>query len=102
MGNDSQDRHVLAAAVRANADLTVAFNLKDFPQSALAPYAISAVHPDVFLCDQFDLNPPNVKQIAEDIVRDMKNPSMTHSEYLHGLRKVGLEGFAKVLESNGF
>lgn len=102
MSNDPKDRHVLAAAVRANADLIVTFNLKDFPQSALAPYDISAVHPDVFLCDQFDLNPPKVKQIAEDIVRDMKNPSMTHSEYLEGLKRAGLPNFAELLESNGF
>lgn len=102
MCNHPKDRHVLAAAVRANADLIVTFNLKDFPQSALDPYDIGVVHPDDFLCDQFDLNPPKIKSIAEDIVEDMKNPQITHSDYLQGLRKVGLSDFAGVLESNGF
>lgn len=102
MGNDPKDRHVLAAAVRANADLVVTYNLKDFPEEALSPYDISAVHPDVFLCDQFDLNPQKVKQIAQEIVQDMRNPKITHTEYLAGLRQIGLTNFAEVLESNGF
>lgn len=102
MRNHPKDRHVLAAAVRANADLIVTFNLKDFPQSALDPYDIVAVHPDDFLCDQFDLNPQKIKKIAEEIVEDMKNPHITHSDYLEGLRGIGLSDFAEVLESNGF
>lgn len=102
MLNHPKDRHVLAAAVRANANLIVTFNLKDFPQDALAPYDIDAVHPDEFLCDQFDLNPPKIKGIAEKLVEDMKNPRITHSDYLQGLRKLKLSGFAEVLESNGF
>lgn len=102
MGNDRKDRHVLAAAVRANADLIVTYNLKDFPEEALAPYDMSAVHPDHFLCDQFDLNPQRIKQVAEAIVQDMRNPKITHTEYLAGLRQIGLPNFADALESNGF
>lgn len=102
MDNDTKDRHVLAAAVRANADLIVTFNLKDFPPEALEPYDIGVAHPDDFLCDQFDLNPQKIRQIAEEIVWDMKNPRITHAEYLAGLRRVGLPNFANVLESNGF
>lgn len=102
MTNHPKDRHVLAAAVRANADLIVTFNLKDFPAESLKPYDIKAVHPDVFLCDQFDLNPPKVKHIAEEIVSAMENNPITHPQYVKGLRKMGLTGFAEALESNGF
>lgn len=102
MTNHPKDRHVLAAAVRANADLIVTFNLKDFPQSALAPYDLRAVHPDDFLCNQFHLNPPKIKRIAEEVVEDMSNPKIAHQQYLQGLRKVGLSDFAGILESNGF
>ncbi len=35
-----KDRHVLAAAIRARADVIVTFNLKDFPATALTPYNI--------------------------------------------------------------
>lgn len=102
MLNHPKDRHVLAAAVRANANLIVTFNLKDFPQDALDPYDVEAVHPDNFLCDQFDLNPQKIKGIAQEVVEDMKNPQITHIDYLQGLRKVGLSDFAELLESNGF
>ncbi|MDI5939670.1 PIN domain-containing protein [Micromonospora sp. PTRAS2] len=35
MTNDPKDRHVLAAAVRANAEVLVTFNIADFPEPAL-------------------------------------------------------------------
>jgi hypothetical protein len=40
MTNDPKDRHVLAAAaaVRANAELIVTANLKDFPAASVEPY----------------------------------------------------------------
>ena len=57
MTNDPKDRHVLAAAVRADAEAIVTFNLKDFPEAALEPYGITPIHPDDFLLDQLDLYP---------------------------------------------
>lgn len=41
---DPDDRHVLAAARRAGADVIVTFNLQDFPPSALEPFGIAAEH----------------------------------------------------------
>lgn len=52
-----KDRHVLAAAVRANAEVLVTFNLKDFPRECVAGYEIEILHPDEFLLDQLDLYP---------------------------------------------
>ena len=39
---DPDDRHVLAAAIRAGADIIVTFNLNDFPEKYLMPYGIEA------------------------------------------------------------
>lgn len=55
MTNHPKDRHVLAAAARADAAVIVTANLKDFPAAALEPYQIDAVHPDDFLLDQLEL-----------------------------------------------
>lgn len=46
---DENDRHVLAAAIVAGAEMIVTFNLSDFPPAALAKHAIEAVHPDDFV-----------------------------------------------------
>jgi len=42
---DADDRHVLAAAIRSNADVIVTFNLGDFPPEALTKWGIEAQHP---------------------------------------------------------
>ena len=41
---DPDDRHVLAAALRANAETIVTANLKDFPAESLKPYNVVAQH----------------------------------------------------------
>jgi hypothetical protein len=55
---DPDDRHVLAAALHAGADLIITVNLKDFPTAALSPYSIVAAHPDPFVDYLFDLDKP--------------------------------------------
>ena len=46
---DPDDRHVLAAAIRAGAQAIVTFNLKDSPTSSRSKYGIEALHPDGLL-----------------------------------------------------
>ena len=53
----SKDRHVLAAAVHADAGAIVTFNVRDLPNKSLAPYSIEVIHPDNFLLDAVDLAP---------------------------------------------
>ncbi len=45
MTNDPKDRHVLAAAVRANAEVIVTFNVRDFPEPVLKPYDVLDLYP---------------------------------------------------------
>jgi hypothetical protein len=53
---DSDDRHVLAAAIHCGAQETVTFNLRDFPDTVLRPYGIRAIHPDSFIEHLLHLN----------------------------------------------
>jgi predicted nucleic acid-binding protein len=49
MTNNPKDRHVVAAAVKAGAQVIVTSNLRDFPAAALSDWGIEAQHPDEFL-----------------------------------------------------
>lgn len=87
---DPKDRHVLAAAIRCNADVIVTFNLKDFPENYLALYGVEAQHPDEFIVHLFDLQPAVICQAAEQVRSRLKNPPKTPDEYLETLLRQGL------------
>lgn len=46
---DAADRHVLAAAIAARAEVLLTLNLRDFPRRALAHHGIRAEAPDEFV-----------------------------------------------------
>ena len=54
---DPKDRHVLAAAIKTNANVIVTNNIKDFPKDYLASFGLTAKTADDFLTDMIDLNP---------------------------------------------
>ncbi|MFY1652353.1 PIN domain-containing protein [Solwaraspora sp. WMMB762] len=93
MSNDPKDRHILAAAVRANAEVIVTFNLRDFPESALKPYDILAVHPDDFLLDQLDLYPGLTIEILEQQAASYRREPTTVAALLPLLERAGLPQF---------
>jgi len=64
---DADDRHVLAAAIAADADAIVTLNLRDFPSWALAPKGIRAVHPDEFLQELWREHPAAVAAVVEAV-----------------------------------
>ncbi len=79
---DPNDRHVLAAAIRGQADIIVTKNLKDFPAAALAPYGIEAQHPDEFVIHLLDLAPDVVCEAVRLHRQSLKRPSKTVAEFL--------------------
>jgi hypothetical protein len=87
---DPQDRHVLAAAVHAGAELIVTFNLSDFPRQFLAPHGVAARHPDELLFDLLDAAPDEFCEAARLQRLALKTPRMTVEEFLAKLEVVGL------------
>lgn len=79
---DPDDRHVLAAAIKAGASVIVTFNEKDFPTEALEPYGIEAQHPDDFLVYQFDLNRAAICKAVRLQRAALRNPSKSVQELL--------------------
>lgn len=57
MTNHKKDRHVLAAAVVAEAEIVVTNNVRDFPKASVEPYNIEVQTPDEFVRLQAAVNP---------------------------------------------
>ncbi len=87
---DPDDRHILAAAIKGQADIILTMNLKDFPDHILNEYDIEAQHPDIFIADLIDIYPMKVATAAETCRKRLKNPPKSINEYLEILLKQGL------------
>lgn len=94
MTNHSKDRHVLAAAVRANAEVIVTFNLRDFPEHALKPYDLEAIHPDEFLLDQLDLYPGVTIEVLRQQAAGYRRVPNTVPAIIVLLERTGVPRFA--------
>lgn len=96
---DDDDRHVLAAAIKTNANLIITNNLKDFPEDYLANYGLKAKCPDDFFTDIIDLNPKLAIEAFKRLVLNKKNPPYNEFEVLDILRNNGLKNTADYLHA---
>lgn len=86
---DPDDRHVLAAAVAAEASLLVTDNLDDFPTERI-PEGLRVLSPDRFVLELTSDDLDVVVDVVETQASGLVNPPMTASELLDGLEAVGL------------
>lgn len=84
---DTDDRHVLAAAIKSKADAIVTFNLKDFPEEMLATYHVEVIHPDDFIYYQIDMAPAVCCTAIKEQRTALKNPPMGVDDFLANLQK---------------
>lgn len=87
---DQDDRHIVAAAIRAHAQMIVTTNLRDFPSQELGKWNIEAKHPDDFLVDQFHLDAIALHVILQQIADDSTRPSLAFADVLDGLERCGI------------
>ena len=87
---DPDDRHVLAAAVKVNAQLIVTWNRKDFPQGKLAPWGVRAKSPDDFVRDTMGIDSQAVWACVQQIVDSRTRPPVTVEDVLDELERDGL------------
>lgn len=98
MRNDEKDRHVVAAAVKAGAQVITTSNLKDFVG---LPEGIEAQSPDEFLCNLFDLDSDSFVDLLREQAADLVNPPMGFDELLDRLARTVPEVIAAVREHVG-
>jgi predicted nucleic acid-binding protein len=96
---DPDDRHVLAAAIKARAQVIVTNNLKDFPADVLESWDMEAKSADDFVLDQIDLNRDAVYAAVQRMADARDNPPATFSDILAMLERDGLVESAAALRS---
>ncbi len=94
---DPDDRHVLAAAIKARAQVIVTHNLKDFPSAALEAWDLEAKSADDFILAQIDLSREAVHTAVQRIADSRENPPTTFSGVLAMLERDGLVESAAAL-----
>ena len=94
---DPGDRHVLAAAIKVNAQLIVTRNRKDFPPKILAEWGVRPKAPDDFVRDVLDLDPQAVWACIQQIVDSRTRHPVTTADVLDELERDGLVGSAAAI-----
>jgi predicted nucleic acid-binding protein len=87
---DPADRHVLAAAIRARAQVIVTNNRKDFPRAALRQWDIDPKDADEFVLDQIGLSAKVVWGCVQEIAVSWRRPPGTVADVLVSLERCGL------------
>lgn len=96
---DSNDRHVVATAIQAQAQYIITFNLKDFPKAELDKWHIKAIHPDMFVASLFPKKEFLIQQAFENQVKMLKNPPLTTEKVLENLAQNGLQKTVDLLQN---
>jgi polyhydroxyalkanoate synthesis regulator phasin len=85
MQNHVKDRHVVASAVKAGAQVITTSNLRDFTP---LPEGLEAQSPDEFLGNLFDLDPHGFTEMLREQAADLVKPPVTFEELLERLARV--------------
>ena len=87
---DPDDRHVLAAAIRCQAQAIVTYNLKDFPDGPLAAHEIEVLHPDEFVMELLERSERSVIGVVEEQADALRGPFLSVEELCDILSRHGL------------
>jgi predicted nucleic acid-binding protein len=87
VGTDPKDRHVLAAAIRAQSGALLTFNLKHFPADLFETYGIELQNPDDFLLDLADLNESHFVRVVSQVISNYARPALTVTDFASVMHK---------------
>ncbi len=94
---DEDDRHVLAAAVTARADILCTNNLKDFPPEAMASVRIELLSADALLSRLVTAHP--FEMLAAHRISVARLTGATNTSTIAALRRAGATQTAELMEA---
>ncbi len=94
---DPDDRHVMAAAIQCRAEGIVTFNLSDFPNAALEPHNVKAMHPDDALLGLIDTQLEGLLKALRQQRTQLKNPALSANDFLAQFARHGVPRCAERL-----
>lgn len=97
---DPKDNHVLAAAIKAGAQVIVTMNLKNFPDEKLAQFDIDAQHPDEFIQFQKEEDLSKILQQLKACRLAKKKPPYSVETFIDRFRHHHMPLTAAWLEEN--
>jgi predicted nucleic acid-binding protein len=92
---DEGDRHVLAAALAAGANILCTSNVKDFPDEVMVELDIKVITPDRLLAQMIEENPEAMTSVHMKVLEDHHDKDGTMT--LEALRKTGAIKTARLL-----
>jgi predicted nucleic acid-binding protein len=98
---DPDDRHVLAAAIRARAQVIVTTEPHDFPAAELAQWDVAPKSPDEFVRDQISLDRAAVYAGVQQLADCRRDPPGGVEEVLDRLERDGLAVSVADLRAGG-
>ena len=97
---DSDDRHVVAAAIATNATLVLTWNLRHFPANELKKCGLRRMTPDAFLSELFDNIPQLVIGSLANARRNLSRSRVSASEFIGILEAQKLVRLAKQVKAH--
>jgi hypothetical protein len=94
---DPGDRHVVAAAMLAGASRIATWNLRDFPEGALAPFGLRAETPDALMIVVLRQAPDAVVASVGRALRNLRVSVPSAGVFLDSIERQGMVRFAAAL-----
>lgn len=97
---DTDDTHVLAAALKGQASTIVTDNMRDFPENVLTHLGIEVKSTDDFLANTIELDIGKAVAVIRSLRERYKNPAITADDLLLKMEAVGLTETVDMLRSH--
>jgi PIN domain-containing protein len=91
---DPDDRHVVAAAIKAGASVILTWNLRDFPTKELKNHGLVRQTPDVFLTDLYDKAPDLALASLANARRNLSKTRVSAPDFIDILKNQKLTQLA--------